>query len=249
MAHFNVVVNLNDDDQEIAWRDCAGLVRLLSRESREFVFSAALAAELLPDLAWDPDPKVPTGVNLGVLYKGIQTASVRYVDNYLIETARHPLGATQLDASSRMTELPTHLQNAGQKHEKQTEEGRQRMEDLLQGQTAMMGSMTEIEKAARKLLDISRKAPDATKNECEATFRDALGSQYDELAAPARDFLLAAEWGYIQNPSFIDCSAVVLNLTKVFEVEFHRAIKPLREILLEVERNDISSKGIFLPSP
>src|SRR5690242_3420350 len=93
MAHFNVVVNLNDDDQEIAWRDCAGLVRLLSRESREFVFSAALAAELLPDLAWDPDPKVPTGVNLGVLYKGIQTASVRYVDNYLIETARHPLGA------------------------------------------------------------------------------------------------------------------------------------------------------------
>jgi hypothetical protein len=75
LVWFNVVPNLNNDEQDFARKECAGLVRQLSTESRAFAFSAALAAELFPNLASRLSPDQPLGVHIGVLYKVVQAAA------------------------------------------------------------------------------------------------------------------------------------------------------------------------------
>jgi hypothetical protein len=239
LAWFNVVPNLDDGEQESAWKECAGLVRQLPIESREFVFSAALAAELLPDLAWDPVQERPKAVHLGVLYKTIQAAASRYVAAYLAENFHDKiLLAQELDRrpAPNISELLPKLPPLDQRDEPQTE-------SLISGQTAMMGSLLEIEKALRELLDKTDKAGDAAKISCEATLRGALGSQFDELTDSARHLLRTAEYGYTQFPNDLDFSVVVVAFTKVFEVEFRRMIEPFFGQLEELAIKDVSFRG------
>src|SRR5207245_795368 len=83
----------------------------------------------------------------------------------------------------------------------------------------------------------------AAKNLCEATLRDALGSQFDELAESTRSFLRTAEYGYTQFPSDLDFSPVKVSLMKAFEVEFRRAIKPFVGYLEQIAIRDVSFRG------
>ncbi len=240
LAWFNVVPNLDDAEEESAWKECAGLVRQLSIESREFAFSAALAAELLPDLAWDPDKVRPEGLQLGVLYKAIQAAASRYVVAYLAENVHaQVLSTPELDhhpPPNITEELLPNIRHLNQQGDSQTE-------SLVSGQTAMMGSLSEIEKALRELLQKTEKTSDAAKRSCEATVRAALGSQFDQLEESTRTFLRTAEYGYTTFPNDLDFSPVVVGLTKVFEVEFRRVIQPFVDQLQQLAIRDVSFNG------
>ncbi len=120
----------------------------------------------------------------------------------------------------------------------------QKTEEISQGQTAMMERIWEIEKAERQLLDTYERSPDQIKESCKTTLRDAPGLHFDELEKPTQKFLLAAEYGYTQQPEDVDFSDVILGNSKAFEFEFRRAIAPVRKSM-EIVANALKLTGDF----
>ncbi len=227
LVWFNVIPDLDDEEQAFARAECAGLVRQLSRESREFAFSAALAAEIFPDLARAADSEAPSGVDLGVFYKALQAAACGYAEAYVHcfeNPAPQPLGApARLD----MAEPP---RNGTIKAEIDAE----KVDGVYEDQTAMIEIQQDLMDRMRRLeewceaQDVPRNVPEAIDAECEAALRGALGSRFDELAERTRSFLLEAERHYTYPHRESDFTAAMISLTKAFECEFRRrVIEPL----------------------
>lgn len=218
--------------------ECSGLIRGLSKETQHFVFSAVLAAELFPWIARDTDARMPTGVDLGVLLTVVRYFAWYELKNYLEQNPAVDPPVTNVTNYPQLNLTPL-LQAIGLNiHKKEDEEqdtGVPIIEDLFSGQTAMMGSLSQIEKAQRELLE---KGDKVTIDECKATLRDALGPKYDELAESTREFLLAAEYGYIATPTSLDFSSVIVNFTKAFEFELLRVLEPSMEDLQGIADRD-----------
>lgn len=107
----------------------------------------------------------------------------------------------------------------------------QRTESLLDGQTAMMERICQLERATRELLDQSAKAREDIRASCQQTLVNALYPVWAGLEDRTRDFLLAAEYGYTQYPADMDFSCVITLFTKAFEFELKRALKPAEDAL------------------
>ena len=114
LAWFEVVPNMFNGEEEFAWMECAGLIRQLSKETQHFFFSAVLAAELLPNLAWDQDGTAPKGIDLGVLFAVIDQVARHELKNYLeqnpaiisVDVATQPPSSyPQLDMTHLLQEI------------------------------------------------------------------------------------------------------------------------------------------------
>ena len=248
LAWFNVVPDLSDDDQDHARKECAGLVRHLSAESRQFAFSVALAAELFPDLAWTPVSDPPQGVHLGVLYKVILSAARGYVDTYLEDLAAQ---SWHSGAQPRLGKAEP-LQNATLSQSKlhPIEIDVDEVESVYEAQTVMMDVQSDLMERVSRLedwrgaQDESEKVTLAIDAECEATWRNALGSRFDELAKETQGFLRHAEGFFTHPRNEHDFTSAVLDLMKAFEFEFRRrVIVPLIDDLQRIAVTDSTFKG------
>lgn len=248
LAWFNVVPDLSHDDQDHARKECAGLVRHLSAESRQFAFSVALAAELLPDLAWAPDSDPPRGVHLGVLYKVILSAARGYVDTYLEDPALQPLhsGGQPRSGKSEPLQNVTLSQSGSHRIETDVDE----VASVYEAQTVMMDVQSDLMERVGRLEDWrgaeaeSRSVSINIDAECEATWRNAPGSRFDELAKETQEFLRHAEAFFTHPRNEHDFTSAVLDLTKAFEFEFHqRVILPLFDDLERIAVTDSTFKG------
>lgn len=244
LVWFNVVPDLGDSEQELARKECAGLVKQLSPESREFAFSAALAAELFPELL-GPDSEPPMGVDLGVLYKVVQAAASGYVGVYLKGTDDPTLKPPNLSMQHQLdtTGLPPRLTH-------QAESDTEKVESIYEAQTAIMDVQSDLMvrmrllEEWRKAQDVSRNTPDDVDAECDAVLRNIIGTRFEELAKDTRRFLLTAERHYAHPQAESDFTTVVLYLTKAFESEFRqRVLVPLVSELEPLAITDSTFKG------
>ena len=212
------------------------LVRLLcstNPEAAKSLLRALLLKEafgcLTENIADTLAPKMNSGELLGGdLWSPIAWATVWGHYSALAEFSSGRLSESLVGISeSRATPLPEGLEDLLHS----VAEISQRIEGVLEGQTAMMERIEEIEKAEKQLLNCYDNAPERVKESCQKTLRAALGSRLDDLAPTTQTFLLAAELGYAQLPSDTDFSAVIVSYSKAFEFEFKRAITPLRSCI------------------
>jgi hypothetical protein len=247
LVWFDVVPDLSDSDEENARKECVSLVRHLTIESREFAFSAALAAELLPDMLYAQDPDPPKGVHLGVLYKVILAAARGYVQTYLEDTVPYDW---PLDTPPAVESEPP--QNAGpeQTPSKVKQADADKVEGVYEAQTLMMDIQTELLgkvgslEAWRNSLGDLRNPEPSIEAQCEAAWRDALGAHFSELDEQTRSFLVQAECLFLRPRNKHDFTSAVLFLTKAFEFEFRRSvIAPLIDDLQPMVLNDSAFKG------
>ena len=105
------------------------------------------------------------------------------------------------------------------------------VEAIRSDHMAIMGSQAEMEKALRELLEKAEQAPSGLYDSCQKEVQNVLEVMFEKLEPSAQKFLVTAEWGYQNYPMESDFSGVIIGFTKVYEVQFKRAIEPFRESL------------------
>jgi hypothetical protein len=262
MAWFNVVPELSNDDEVFARTECAGLVRRLSTESRQFAFSASLAAELLPELTWghDTDLLKSLAMGMGVLYKVVHAAAQGYIDTYFQSVERSDLGSGSLGAQARPdtsadpVKTSTHEVEREEDKIKNVYEAQTTMMDvqsgLIAGHSELKERQTEFNERLKRLEEewrdqtAAQPTPDSIDAECKAVLQKALGPGFDRLADETKGFMQWAERCYTHPRGEGDFTTAVVFLTKAFEFEFRcRVIEPLVYDLQHLIITDSTFRG------
>jgi hypothetical protein len=260
MAWFNVVPDLSNDDEESARTECAGLVRCLSTESRQFAFSASLAAELLPELAWGDDTDLPTSLAMamGVLYKVIHAAAQGYIDTYFQSLERSDFGSGSLGAQPRADTPADPVKTSNHEVEREEDkikgvyEAQTTMMDvqsgLIAGHSELKERQTEFNERLKRIEEewrdqkAAQSTPDSIDAECKAVLQKALGPEFDLLADETKAFMQWAERCYTHPRGDGDFTTAVVFLTKTFEFRC-RAIEPLVYDLQRLIITDSTFRG------
>jgi hypothetical protein len=211
LVSFRVPVDLCNNEEEFAWRQCAGFIRSLPKECQLFVFSAVLASDICSD--FKPDTHSPT-VNLGVLYKAVHAAADRFLADYLIANPDVPA-----EPALTISDISGHVDLA--------ELLREIQQDLYDRTDSLMAGQMEI---LRRWEREQKRAVDYEPGLIATLGKDL----YAQLLEVTKRTLLLAELDFNNTVEPDGYSSVIMYLSAAYEHELKaQIVRPLAQSLIQ----------------